>query len=351
MVMAVWKYELDLTGKSPNNLVSGEVHNVPLKNTRAFATNYGPFYSATVQVTVVETGTVLTQGTDYECLFLYAEATAQSGKTVTAVIHILNSSVDGDVSVDYQVVGGPYSSNAYALEDLIALLEIDNRAISWENILNKPLTFPPEPHLHPATDLYGFEYLVDAINDLTQSVLLGDVSSHDQIYLRIATIKTQVQDQIDANKKASDDADTAIRADMDAMDTRLTNQVNALSTTLNSHINNRNNPHGVTSTQTQSVPDTRTVNGKRLNADISLNAGDVGTYDAATIDAKISAGVSDAGRLQFGASQTFKERALTERLVSGVMTGWADLGSSNYWVRLRPLYYLSNGQWVLTPYT
>lgn len=430
MTAIVWKYDLDLSGTNPNNLVSGEVHTVPLNNSRAFATNYGPYYSDSVVVKVKATGVVLTQGVDYQCLYLYPEATARSGKPVNAVIHIINESVDGDVMVDYQVVGGEYSSNAYALEEIIAALEIDNRAISWANITNKPVTFPPEPHLHPATDLYGFEYLVDAVNDLTSAVLLGDTASHDQIYLRIATVKKQLEDDYNAKIKTLTDRVNQLETDMDNGFTNLQTQLTALSTVVTTHINRRDNPHVVTYTQTGSVPTSRTINGKALTANIVLTAGDVSAYSKTEIDAKVVAlqnadtqlqtninnlstvvtthinrrdnphvvtytqtgsvptsrtvngraltsnititaadtgtyssgqidamfanvnnqiiAISPANRL--GARVDYKERRLNERMPGGVMTTWADYGGSNYWQALRPLYYKSGGQWVLTPY-
>lgn len=506
MTAIVWKYDLDLSGTNPNNLVSGEVHTVPLNNSRAFATNYGPYYSDSVVVKVKATGVVLTQGVDYQCLYLYPEATARSGKPVNAVIHVINESVDGDVMVDYQVVGGEYSSNAYALEEIIAALEIDNRAISWANITNKPVTFPPEPHLHPATDLYGFEYLVDAVNDLTSAVLMGDAASHDQIYIRIATVKKQLEDDYNAKIKTLTDRVNQLEADMDAgfndlqnqittlstvvtthinrrdnphvvtytqtgavptsrtvngkalssnivltagdvgaytktevdtkvtalqnadaqlqtnidtlsnvvtthinrrdnphvvtytqtgavptsrtvngkaltanivltasdvgayttaqVDTKVTalqnadaqlqTNINSLSSVVTTHINRRDNPHVVTYTQTGSVPTSRTVNGKALSSNITLTAGDVGAYTKAEIDAKFNnvnsqiIAINPANRL--GARVDYKERRANERMGGGVMTAWADYGGSNYWVVLRPLYYRSGGQWVLTPY-
>lgn len=288
MTAIVWKYDLDLSGTNPNNLVSGEVHTVPLNNSRAFATNYGPYYSDSVVVKVKATGVTLTRGVDYKCLYLYPEATARSGKPVNAVIHVINESVDGDVMVDYQVVGGEYSSNAYALEEIIAALEIDNRAISWANITNKPVTFPPEPHLHPATDLYGFEYLVDAVNDLTSAVLLGDTASHDQIYLRIATVKKQLEDDYNAKIKALTDRVNQLEQDMDSAVNNLQGQITALSNVVTTHINDKNNPHNTNYTQTEAVPITRTVNGKPLSANIVLNYSDVGAYSIAQVDQKVT---------------------------------------------------------------
>lgn len=43
-----------------------------------------------------------------------------------------------------------------------------------------------------------------------------------------------------------------------------------------SHIANKSNPHGVTAAQSGAVPISRTVNGKKLSSNISLNASDVG---------------------------------------------------------------------------
>lgn len=55
---------------------------------------------------------------------------------------------------------------------------------------------------------------------------------------------------------------------------------------LQAHINNRNNPHGVTTDQIGAVPIGRTVNNRALNQNISLTASDVGAYSRAEIDAK-----------------------------------------------------------------
>lgn len=59
------------------------------------------------------------------------------------------------------------------------------------------------------------------------------------------------------------------------------------------------------------------------------------------------AGISS---IRLGASAEFKERGNSERMVGGVMTSWADTGTSNYWIRLRPLQYFINGTWVTAAY-
>lgn len=96
------------------------------------------------------------------------------------------------------------------------------------------------------------------------------------------------------------------------------------------------------------VPLSRRINGMALTGDINITPGLIGTYTAAQINSLIS---QQSTNLRFGATQTFQERRLNERMSGGVMTGWADYGGSNYWVRLRPLQIYRNGSWALVPYT
>ena len=120
---------------------------------------------------------------------------------------------------------------------------------------------------------------------------------------------------------------------------------------INNHISNMNNPHGVTVDQIGAVPKTRTVNGKSLVNDIVLNAGDVGTYTKAEIDAKIQAAITSvAVDIYLGPVQDYQQRTLQEH-AGCVMTSWADYGHSNYWWRGRAFYYLKNGAYVLLRYS
>ncbi|KAB8307271.1 hypothetical protein EH228_14805 [Erwinia endophytica] len=54
--------------------------------------------------------------------------------------------------------------------------------------------------------------------------------------------------------------------------------------------------------------------------------------------------------IRLGSSSEFQERSNTERLTGGVMSSWADYGSSNYWIRLRPLQKAVGGTWYTVSY-
>lgn len=96
------------------------------------------------------------------------------------------------------------------------------------------------------------------------------------------------------------------------------------------------------------VPLTRRINGLALTGDINITPGLIGTYTSAEINNLVNNAATD---LRLGTPQTFKERRCTERMSGGVMTSWADYGSSNYWLLLRPLQIYRNGTWALVPYT
>lgn len=56
---------------------------------------------------------------------------------------------------------------------------------------------------------------------------------------------------------------------------------------LTAHVNDKNNPHGVTAAQVGAVPTATTVNSKPLTGNISLTAGDVGAATEAYVDNKV----------------------------------------------------------------
>lgn len=54
--------------------------------------------------------------------------------------------------------------------------------------------------------------------------------------------------------------------------------------------------------------------------------------------------------IRFGTSSEFKERSNNENMNGGVMTSFKDAGSSNYWIRMRPLQKAVGGNWYTVGY-
>jgi hypothetical protein len=195
---SIIKYPLDVTGLSPTNRIVGEELVVPQgPRTRAFALQAGPFFANSVVITYAATGVPLVKGEDYDILYLNQDATVKVGQPIMSVVWVHNQDVFGQLLANYQVLGGDFSSNASAIAMLIETLQIDDRAVEWDNILYKPVYYPPAPHLHHVRDWYGFDDIIEALDRISAALGSsgGDVDLSD-IYLRL--------DQIDVDMQATD---------------------------------------------------------------------------------------------------------------------------------------------------
>jgi hypothetical protein len=193
---------------------------MPVRTTRAVATDYGAFYTESLRIVDQANQRVLVRGADYFAAELYEVPTARFGKEVCAIVVITNASVSANVSISYQAVGGEFGSSVQAIIQQIANMNLDERPLGWGSVIDKPSEYTPSHHLHDLGDIYGFEYVVHAIDRVRAAILMGDVASHDEIYAYVDLVLGE-----NAGTGANTDAALA------------------------QHVNNRNNPHNVTLAQ------------------------------------------------------------------------------------------------------
>jgi hypothetical protein len=196
MTPSVIRYPLDPTGTNRNNLVQGEVHQMVRRKVRVIAATYGAFYADSVQIVDTATGKALVRGTQFVASEMYNEPTARFGKEVCAILLITDTNVSDEVSIQYQAVGGPYSNSVKAIEQLIAALNIDDRPVSKDSIIDWPSEFPPSHHLHDVGDTYGWEYVVTALNRVLSAVQSGSTLKYDAIYAYIDMVTGHVSPEI-----------------------------------------------------------------------------------------------------------------------------------------------------------
>lgn len=182
MPPVIIRYPLDPTGVNPDNLVLNEVHPMVRRKVRAIATTYGAFYTESLVVIDVVTQLPLEKGRQYFAAELYEVPTGKFGKEVCAIIILTDETVSDTISLQYQAVGGDYSQSMTAIVQMLDNLALDNRPVSWPSIIDKPSEFPPSHHLHDIGDVYGFEYVVHALDRIRQAIEMGDSASHDAIY-------------------------------------------------------------------------------------------------------------------------------------------------------------------------
>lgn len=180
MVTLPIRYPLDKTGLSPDNKIVGEQHTLVNRTVRAVAPMYGPYYTESLVIRDVSTGLPLSPS-QYKSTEMDVVPTGMYGKEICSIILITDTSVSSVIEIDYQCLGGGYTYSVDAIISMLNSAEMDNRPVAWPDIISKPEAFEPAAHFHDAGDIYGFEYVVTALERLRQAILIGDAASHDEI--------------------------------------------------------------------------------------------------------------------------------------------------------------------------
>lgn len=190
MVPVIFKYPLDLSGKSPNNKVQDEAHTIGAVRGRLFASNYGPFFSDSVVLVDGVTGRQLVPKVDYDLAHYYHEAAVRTAQGVYAAVIIKNPDVSTSILFTAQMVGGEFSYSYFAIKQAIEALQNDSRPIYWGDLIGVPSQFNPAPHQHSIYDTYRWEHMVWATNDVAAAIREGDAASR-------ALLLSQIQDKLD----------------------------------------------------------------------------------------------------------------------------------------------------------
>lgn len=189
------KYKFDVTGKDPENLIGGERHTIASgpKN-KIIAALEGPFFSDTVKVRL-EDGSYLDPWVDFQPVHHFPEASKRTGRSCTCFVKILNESVVGDIFVEYQVVGGSYSYNSITLENLLWAIINDERDVLWDNINNKPATYPPSYHIHDIfLDTYGWEDRIAFATWVADGVIMrGERLNYEGFMQKVDVVMDQIK--------------------------------------------------------------------------------------------------------------------------------------------------------------
>lgn len=151
----------DYTGVNPDYRAVNEQQDLQAKNSYIIVLNYGAFYAGSLVVINAADGAVLKPGKneDYYSEMLDPIATAKSSKTVhcTLTVNEARFPTKPVLIITYQFVGGPYQLNTAALEQAVSDLETQPDTVYWDNVLNKPVAYPPSYHTHDASDITHLE--------------------------------------------------------------------------------------------------------------------------------------------------------------------------------------------------
>jgi hypothetical protein len=127
------------------------------------------------------TNTPLVRGLDFQCVELLQEATLKYGQEISGLVLVINPLVSSKIRVSYQTLGGLYQYDASGIVQMYETVMRDNRPIAWTDVLNKPLEYPPSLHNHVLDDVYGFEYVVVALERIRNAIILSDVPAFEAL--------------------------------------------------------------------------------------------------------------------------------------------------------------------------
>jgi hypothetical protein len=174
MPQTLVRYPLDTTGVNPDNLVRNEPHTLSERRFRAIAPEQGAIYVEGCTIVDTVNDRILSKDIDYVFAELYQSPTIKYGKEIVGLVIVINPAVSSNVKMTYQALGGDYSGNIEALVNLLETQTDNQTSDSYLDIINRPSTVVPQPHIHDLGDGQGFEFLVYALERLRSALVWAD---------------------------------------------------------------------------------------------------------------------------------------------------------------------------------
>lgn len=303
MTPLIHKFPVDLTGISLNNRVKSELHDMGRiydLDYRCVVLDHGYFYADSLHI-MDELGKELKEDRDYQVIGFNEDLTALTGKSACAVIVIMNRKVASRIYVDAQMAGGQYEKVAPAIDRTVMGLLNNTRPTHWKNIEGKPDSYRPGGHMHPLWELYGFTPCVALFNRMAvglgkkaDKILDSIYQTFDASMKQIEIEQNSVESLLIAHMQDYDNPhdDTAAKIQMG----NVTNSSTATETqarqtngslmdvyatpwsiaqsldanftpVLRDHVDNKNNPHGLSAALLNAYTVTEFNNKARLYTD------------------------------------------------------------------------------------
>lgn len=164
-------YQFDPTAVNVDNAVSAEVHTVSSATASMIALEHGTFFTEGLVIVNNITFDPLVLNTDYYFRGFDPEITALTGHECASAIYF--PAFNGDVAVDYQVVGGYQGRNSAIAKELSdAISTLTGSVFNFTTIGDKPETVTPDPHDHDLlADLTNLERLRITMDDIKEAII------------------------------------------------------------------------------------------------------------------------------------------------------------------------------------
>jgi hypothetical protein len=177
-------YPLDTTGQSLANRITDEIHTLSAVNFRDYhciVPDFAPFYAESIQLHYRQNSSspwlTLNEGQDYYNGFQFVGASKQTALGVYGAVVFNDLSLDGEIRISYNTVGGEWTLDQDKLTNILVDLIYNPRVTSWEQVSGAPAHFPPAAHAWQLDDLVGMSEVVSALEDIEDAILNRDTNS------------------------------------------------------------------------------------------------------------------------------------------------------------------------------
>lgn len=199
---SLYKYEFDRSGTAATNRVVEEPKSITLADPKAIYASYGVFYTNGVAVTDSSRNPLML-GSDYEFISDDPFVTAETGLETASGVRMTDDNFVGDILITYQAVGGAEGQSSEFAKRLAQAIEdaITNPNVTWANIKNKPVFYPPALHRHAPSQLDDLGLLSQRLDEVTLALrarrpLHDSYDNVNENYERVLRIIAGLQNSI-----------------------------------------------------------------------------------------------------------------------------------------------------------
>lgn len=168
------------------NRVTGEEQQADENGAGIIVPRCGPFFSRNVVIKLKESGRALSfEAGDYSFLYPFGAFIERYNRLAYGAIQIKGVSTPTDFIIEYDTIGGDFVLSDLAYAEAVANQLTAPRTTDWNNIVNLPLTWPADPHQHPASDTMNYGDLMvwmksymDAITENPDATWMSRFEQH-----------------------------------------------------------------------------------------------------------------------------------------------------------------------------
>lgn len=173
--LAYNQYPFDPYGTNPTNLITGEQQILTPSNGlkyQFFIPQLGPYFGTSLQMTIRmadSTTRPLVENQDYWNSYEFISASLSTGQPIYAGVQILDPTLAGVVTLQYQTLGGEWVLSPTQIATILATAIENPRVTAWEQVTGTdyPNIFPVTVH---AFDLQNLVNMTDVVNSLANIV-------------------------------------------------------------------------------------------------------------------------------------------------------------------------------------